>query len=77
MTLDKKEIVKSSFFNAQFNYFPLIWEPHSYKNNNKMEHLQESYLRLIYSDKKSSNKNISVKDHSFSIHRKTDPSIST
>ena len=25
MTLENKKIVMNSFFNAQFNYFPLIW----------------------------------------------------
>ena len=77
MTLDKKKIVKSSFFNAQSNYFPLIWMPHSCKKNTKIAHLQGRSLRLIYSDKKSSNKNLLVKNNSVSIHHKTDPSIST
>ena len=69
MTLEEKEIVMNSFFNAQFNYCPLIWMLHSRKNN-KIRHLHERYLRLIYSDKKSSYENPLVKDNSVSVHHK-------
>ena len=58
MTLEKKKIVMNSFFNAQLNYCPLIWMLHSRKNNNKIRHLHELCLRLIYSDKKSSYENL-------------------
>ena len=47
MTLEKKKIVMNSFFNAQFNYCPLIWILHSHKNNNKIKHLHERCLQLI------------------------------
>ena len=60
----------NSFFNAQFNYFPLIWMVHGRKNNNKIKHLHEQCLRLIYSDKKSSYENFLEKDNSVSIHHK-------
>ena len=70
MTLEKKKIVMNSFFNAQFNYCPLIWMLHSRKNNNKIKHLHERCLRLIYSDKKSSYENLLEKDNSVSIHHK-------
>ena len=70
MTLEKKKIVMNSFFNAQFNYCPLIWMLHSRKNNNKIKHLHERCLRLIYSDKKSSYENLLEKDNSVSIDQK-------
>ena len=41
MTLEKKKIIMNSFFNAQFNYCPLICMLHSRKNNNKIKHLHE------------------------------------
>ena len=40
----------NAFFDAQFNYCPLIWMLHS-RQNNKIKHLQERCLRLIQSDK--------------------------
>ena len=70
ITLDQKGIVMNSIFNAQFNYCPLIWMLHSRKNNNKIKHLHERCLRLIYSDKKSSCENLLEKESSVSIHHK-------
>ena len=71
MTLEKKKkIVMNPFFNAQFNYCPFIWMLHGRKNNNKIKHLHERCLRLIYSDKKSSYENLLEKDNSVSIHHK-------
>ena len=70
MTLGEKKIVMNSFFNAQFNYCPLIWMLHSLKNNNKIKHLHERCLRLNYRDKKSSFKNLLEKDNLVSIHHK-------
>ena len=52
VTLQKKKIVITSFFNAKFNYCPLIWILHSPKYNNKIKHLHERCLRLIYNDNK-------------------------
>ena len=34
MSLEKKKLLMNSFFNAQFNYCPLIWMLHSRSNNN-------------------------------------------
>ena len=70
MTLEKKKLVMNSFFNAQFNYSPLIWMLHSRKNSNKIKYLHERCLRLIYSDKKPSHENLLENDNSVSIHHK-------
>ena len=70
MTLEKKNIIMDSFFNAQFNYCPLIWMRHSRKNNNKIKHLHKRCLLLIYSDKKSSYEKLLEKDGSVSIHHR-------
>ena len=42
------------FFNAQFNYCPLIWMCHSRENNRKINRLYEMCPRTIYIDKRSS-----------------------
>ena len=70
MTLEKKKLVMNSFFNAQFNYSPLIWMLHSRKNSNKIKYLHERCLRLSYSDKKSFYENLLENDNSVSIHHK-------
>ena len=61
----------NSFSNAQFNYSPFIWMLHGRKNKNKIKHLYERCLRLIYNDKKSSYENLLEKDNSVSIHHKS------
>ena len=43
---------------------------HSRENNNKIKHLHERCLRLIYSDKKPSYENLLEKDNSVSMHHK-------
>ena len=54
MNIEKRKLLMNSFFNAQFNYCPLIWMLHTRCNNNKTKHLHEGRLRLTYCDKKSS-----------------------
>ena len=58
----------NSFFHAQFNYCPLIWMLNSRSKNNKIKHLHESCLRLIYNDKHSSYEELLIKDGTVSIH---------
>ena len=43
---------------------------HSRKHNNKIKHLHERCLRVIYSDEKSSYEHLLEKDNSDSIHHK-------
>ena len=43
-----------AFFNSQFNYCRLTWMFLSHENNNKINRLHESCLRIIYSDKRLS-----------------------
>ena len=65
----------NAFFNAQFNYCPLIWMLHSRQNNNKVKHLHEICLRLIHNDKLSSYQELLEKDGSVSIHHKNIQSL--
>ena len=70
MSLEKKKLVMNSFFNAQFNYCPLIWMLHSRSNNNKIKHLHERCLRLIYNDKRSSYDELLINNGAVSIHHR-------
>ena len=40
MSLEKKKLLMNFFFNAQFNYCPLIWMLHIRSNNNKTKNLK-------------------------------------
>ena len=75
MNLQKRKILMNAFFNAQFNYCPLIWMLHSRQNNNKIKHLHERCLRLIHNDKLSSYEELLEKDGSVSIHHKNIQSL--
>ena len=64
MNLQKRKILMNAFFNAQFNYCPLIWMLHSRQNNNKIKHLHDRCLRLIHNNKLSSYEELLKKDGS-------------
>ena len=42
----------------------------SRSNNNKIKHLHERYLRIVYQDKQSSYENLLVKDGTVSMHHR-------
>ena len=70
ISLEKKKLLMNSFFDAQFNYCPLIWMLHSRSNNNKIKHLHECCLQLVYNDKQLSYKELLIQDGTVSIHHR-------
>ena len=70
MNLAKKKMLMNSFFKSQFSYCSLVWMYHSRTINNKINHLHEICLRVIYNDKISSFKELLERDGSFPIHNK-------
>ena len=58
----------NSFFNSQFSYCNLIWMFHSHFINNKINHLHERCLRLLYRDKSASSEKILKQGKSVTIH---------
>ena len=58
MNLTKRRLLMNSFFSSQFSYCPLIWMCHSRTVNHKINKLHERCLRIIYSDKKPSFKEL-------------------
>ena len=77
MSLEKKKLLMNSFFNAQFIYCPLIWMVHSRRNNNKIKHLHERCLRIIYNDKQPSYEELLIKDGTVSIHHRNIQTLAT
>ena len=67
----------NSFFNAQFNYCSLIWVLHNRSNNNKIKHLHERCLRLIYNDKQSSYEELLIKDSTVFIQHRNIQTLAT
>ena len=70
MDFVKRRLLVNAFFYSQFNYCQLVWMCHNRTNNNKINRLHERCLRLIYNDKKSSFKDLLLKDGSVSIHHR-------
>ena len=65
----KKRILMNAVFyfaTSQFTYYPLVSLCHSRTNNNKINRLQERYLRIVYNDKQSSVNELLEKDGSVS-----------
>ena len=58
----------NSFFTSQFNYCPLVWMFRSRTMNNKINHLHERCLCIVYSDKTSSFEKLLETDKSVPIH---------
>ena len=68
MNFKKRHMLMNSFFTSQFNYCPLVWMFHSRTMINKINHLHERCLRIVYSDKTSSFEKLLETDRSVPIH---------
>ena len=70
ISLSKNRTLLNAFFNSQFNYCSLIWMCHNRENNNKINGLHETCLRILYNDKGSSFNALLEKDGSVLIHER-------
>ena len=77
MELGKRRMLINTFFNFQFNYCPVIWMCQSRTLNNKINRLHERCLRIIYSDKTSTFKELLEKDNSVSMHYRNIQALAT
>ena len=68
MTLTQSRVLKKSFMEAQFDYFPLVWMFHSRALNRKISHLHERSLNIVYRDSINSFHELLQNYHSFTIH---------
>ena len=66
MELGKRRMLTNAF--SQFNYCSVFWTCHNRALSNKINRLHERCLRIIYSDKASTFKELLEKDNSVSIH---------
>ena len=75
MCTNKKRILMKAFIESQFSYCPLIWMFHSRSVNNKINHLHERSLRIVYKNNISSFEYLLKNDRSFTIHHRNIQSI--
>ena len=75
MRTNKKRLLMKAFIESQFSYCPLIWMFHGRGVNNKINHLHERSLRIVYKDNTSSFEDLLKKDNSFTIHQRNIQSL--
>ena len=68
LDFNKTRILFKGFFESQFKYCPLTFMFYSRQTNNKINHLHERALRLVYNDYYSTFEELLEKDGSFTIH---------
>ena len=70
MSFQQKRIYLKTFIESQFGYCPLIWMFYSRRVNDKINHLHELSLLIVYKDNYSSYVDLLAKDKSFTIHQR-------
>ena len=70
MTFDQRKLIFNSFIISNFSYCPIVWMFHSRKLNERINHIHERALRIVYRDFTSSFQELLVKDNSVTIHQK-------
>ena len=66
----KKRITMNAFIESQFSYCPLVWMFCSRTLNDKINHIHERALRLVYLDYTSSFDELLKKDNVVTIHQR-------
>ena len=71
ISLKKRRILMKSFIISQFSYCPLIWMTHNRGLNNKINHIHERALRIVYKEFSKSFEGLLAKDKSVTIHNRS------
>ena len=66
----QRKLLLNAFITAQLSYAPVIWMFHPRKLNNRINHIHERALRLVYKDYTSSFDELLLKDNSCRIHQR-------
>ena len=75
MNFKQRKILMKSFIEAQFGYCPLIWMFCGRTENNKINHIHERSLRIVYKDYSSSFNDLLKKAETFTIHHRNIQSL--
>ena len=68
---EKKKILMNAFIESQFSYCPLVWMfCHSRRLNNRINHIHERGLRIVYEDNTSTFEELLKMNNSVSIHHR-------
>ena len=70
MTLDQRRLILNSYITSHFSYCPIVWMFHSKNLNERINHIHERALRIVYKDFNSSFQELLIKDNSSNIHHR-------
>ena len=62
MRFEQRKCIVNLFMTSRFSHYPLVWMFHSRRINNRINHIHESALKIIYQDYNSSLKELVRKD---------------
>ena len=68
MRFEQRKRIANLFITSHFSHYPLVWMFHSRRLNNRIDHIHERALRIIYQDYNSSFKELLRKDTSLKVH---------
>ena len=70
MTFDQRRLILNSFITSHFSYCAIVWMFHSRKLNERINHIHERALRIVYKDFNSSFQELLIEDNSLNIHHR-------
>ena len=70
MTFDQKRLILNSFITSHISYCQIVWMFHSKKLNERINHIHEKALRIVYKDFNSSFQELLIEDNSLNIHHR-------
>ena len=70
MTFDQRRLILNFFITSHFSYCPIVWMFHSRKLNERINHIHERALRIVYKDFNSSFQELLIEDNSLNIHHR-------
>ena len=70
LPFQKRHIIMKTFIESQFSYCPLVWMFCSRSMNNKINHIHERALRIVYQDYSTTFEGLLKKDNSLTFHHR-------
>ena len=70
MTFDQRRLILKSFITSDSLYCPIVWMFHSRKLNERINHIHERALKIVYKDFNSSFEELLIEDNSLNIHHR-------
>ena len=70
MTFDQRRLILNFFMTSHSSYFQIVWIFHCRKINERMNHINERALRIIYKDLNSPFQKLFKVGNSFNTHHK-------